>query len=312
MPIVYSAPAKVILSGEHSVVFGKPSLAVAISLRLRTHIEESEVTSHPKDFEQIEKHVRAFLQKENKLKNDRNYRCVVESDIPINRNLGSSAAFSVASVAALLDFYSEGLDFTLEVINDLSYKAEKFFHGSPSGVDNTVSTFGGLLYYRKEFEFLKTLSLLQFKIPKNIEDRLYLLDSGEPVETTAEMVSLVGGNYNKNPEKVQDLFSKAEKHTKRMVVSIIKKDADFFAHSLKEADEILQDLGIVSGKTKKLIKDLSDLGVAKVTGAGGVKSGSGHLIFFAHSRNHIEKELRERKINYIKFRQDYGGVNKES
>lgn len=99
-----SVPGKLILSGEHAVVYGYPAIATAINLRLTA--------------------TRAGK---------------IESDIPIGAGMGSSAAFAVA-----LSAFKVG-ELNLEKINKFAYKLEKGLHGNPSGVDNTIVTYGGFL-----------------------------------------------------------------------------------------------------------------------------------------------------------------------
>lgn len=79
---------------------------------------------------------------------------VVTSELPLGSGLGSSAAFSVALSAALLGFSdSVSLDMgqqewslfgesDLELVNKWAFEGEKIIHGKPSGIDNTVSTYG--------------------------------------------------------------------------------------------------------------------------------------------------------------------------
>jgi mevalonate kinase len=64
----------------------------------------------------------------------------VRSQLPVGAGLGSSASFSVCGAAALLKFH--GLDATDDAINRWAFLAEKIIHGNPSGIDNTVATFG--------------------------------------------------------------------------------------------------------------------------------------------------------------------------
>src|SRR5690606_33246391 len=121
------------------------------------------------------------------------------------------------------------------------------------GVDVSASTFGGLIFYRKEFEFLKTVSALNFKIPKHFEDNLILIDTGKPVESTMEMVSLVGKRYNEDPRHMEQTFASIERVTKRMVVSVVKEDLGLFTECIRENETLLEDLGIVSQSTKELL-----------------------------------------------------------
>ncbi|MFN4212588.1 MAG: mevalonate kinase [Microgenomates group bacterium] len=310
--ITYSSPAKVILSGEHAVVYGKPALVCAIDRRLKfTVFDRSSQNGNGKDGKivlMITDKVKQYL-KDKKIKfTDKSFDFKINSQIPVGRGLGSSAALSVAATAAFLKFYT-GYSFEKETINNLAYQIEKHFHKNPSGVDNTASCFGGLIYYRREFEFLKNIASLNFKIPKKIEENLFLIDSGAPLETTARMVELVGKMYNKKPSYIEQILNDIEKTTKRMVVAIVKEDVDFFQQTLLDNEILLEILGVVSQKTKKLLKSLSQFGVGKITGAGGSKQGSGFILFYATDKEGLINFLKDKKISYFKFVSDYKGLD---
>ncbi len=310
--ISYSAPAKVIFSGEHAVVYGKPGLIAALDLRIKFKVWESKTVkqnAHP-NVVTMAKIIKEYLKKNSIPFTDKEFDYEIISDIPVGKHLGSSASFSVAGVASLLDFYT-GREWDKETINNVAYLMEKIFHVNASGADPSTSCFGGLVFFRKEFEFLKTISALSFKIPKSIDENLYIIDSGQPQETTGEMVQMVGKKYNKNPELTENILNDIEKTTKRMVVSLIKKDEQFFIQCVIDDQILLDMLGVVSKSTKNLLKQLEPFGVGKVTGGGGAKTGSGYLLFFTNDKNGLEKFLRNNKIKYIKFCQSYTGVKKE-
>lgn len=318
--ITYSAPAKVILSGEHAVVYGKPALVSAIDLRLKFSLWQKQVSpdnhlSNDRDLdgniEDIANLIRNFLEKKKELINRNNrYQYGIDSSIPSGRGLGSSAALSVAAAAAFLEFFS-GKGFDSETINSLAYKVEKKFHQNPSGVDNTVSSFGGLIYYRKELEFLKNIGRLNFKIPPKIEQRLYLIDSGKPQESTAKMVSYIGSLCNKKPKLVAGVLNEIEKTTKRMTTAIVKEDGKLFANLIKNNELLLEKLGIISLKTKRLLRDLRQFGEGKITGAGGKKAGSGFLLFYAEKIKEMKEFCLKKELIFFKFKQAAGGLMRE-
>jgi mevalonate kinase len=152
MKISYSAPGKIILSGEHSVVYTKPALVTAVDLILTATISDGVMPVSDKKLHDsvmsIDTIVKEYLSKEHVTFEVRPFIYSYHSQIPEGRGMGSSAAFCVATVASLLHFYT-GKESTKEVINSLAYKAEHHFHGMPSGVDVSASCFGGLVYYRK-------------------------------------------------------------------------------------------------------------------------------------------------------------------
>jgi mevalonate kinase len=335
--ITYSAPAKVILSGEHAVVYGKPALATAIDLRMYVSLWEEEehldeytvqnriqkkLTNHiplqslteqiPSDaVTKVTSLVQSYLKKKKiPFKTDK-FSYALLSQIPLGRGLGSSAALAVSVVAALLEWYT-GKSQDQAIINTIAYNVEKHFHHNPSGIDNSVSCYGGLVYYRKEFEFLKQFSSLNFKLAKELEDRLFLIDSGKPTETTAEMVQRVGKTYNQHPEKMEAYFQSLEKMTKRVVIAIAQENMAFFTDAVGHIQTLLDNIGIVSPTARTLVDSLQPFGTGKVTGAGGKKKGSGFILFYAEKPEELKSYLYTHKIPYYKLNQDVHGVQKIS
>src|SRR3989304_191754 len=164
--IKVSAPGKIHLLGEHSVVYGKPAIIAAIDLRLTVTIRplSSVIATPPWRGEQtsstvedsslivqndkIKEIFEPIVKKHLKIKTIPPYKLEISSQIPIGSGLGSSAAVSVAYITALLSFLKYKWD--LNLINQLSFEAEKVFHGNPSGGDNSTVCFGGLIWFRKE------------------------------------------------------------------------------------------------------------------------------------------------------------------
>jgi len=166
--------------------------------------------------------------------------------------------------------------------------------------------FWGLIYYRKEFEFLKNTSFLNFKIPKNFS--LYLIDSERPKEKTKEMVKAVFEKYKKNPSFFENVFFDIEKTTKKMVLAIKEENKALFQEAILDNEIFLEIIGVVSSKTKKLLQKLSSFGVGKITGAGGKSRGSGFILFFAQKEKELISFLEKEKINFLKFAFDDKGV----
>ena len=163
MQITVSTPGKIILSGEHTVVYGFPAILTAINRRLYVTVRSSGkpnrraddikiINANIKDEHLVRKSIEVF--RENfKIDKLPSLEMEISTDIPPNRGLGSSASVSSAVIGALM----KGI---LNIwnplkINELSFIVEKSQHANPSGADNTIVTFGGLIWYRKEFDFLK-------------------------------------------------------------------------------------------------------------------------------------------------------------
>ncbi len=314
MTTTYSAPAKIILSGEHAVVYGKPALVSAINRRLSFSVSQfsqsAQKQSESAEISHIVRSVKDYLKKQRIPFRERKFIYSIQSTIPIKQRLGSSAALSVAAAAAFLEWFT-GKEFSKEAVNNVAYQIEKYFHTNASGVDTSVSSFGGLVFYRKEFEFLKYISSLNIKIPKKIEEHLFIIDSGGAAESTSEMVGAVGKRYSLRPGLVEQILNDIEKVTKRMVVALIKEDINFFKQCIVDNQIYLDMLGVVSKKANTLLSSLGSYGVGKVTGGGGKKDGSGYMLFYAEKKQQFESYCKKNKANYFKFNPTYVGLKKE-
>ena len=135
-----------------------------------------------------------------------------------------------------------------------------------------------------------------------------MIDSGEPKETTGEMVKLV-----ESVELVKSgeiIFNKIEIETKKMLNAIEKENTEQLKESIVINEKLLEKIRVASEKTKKLLGRLSQFGCGKVTGAGGRETGSGYILFYAEDENRLKKFLKSNKINYYQFIPDYQGLKK--
>lgn len=317
--LTYSSPAKVIISGEHSVVYGKPALCCPINRRLYFSVSKGKQKKKDLKIESIAKIVIDSLAinypacPAGRQLPIPNYQLsyTISSDIPIGRGLGASAALSTSAVASIYHFYT-GKSPSLDIINQLAFEAEKIFHGHPSGVDNTTSCFGRLLYFRREFDFLKTIYLLPEKIPAKIENNLYLIDSGKPIESTAEMVDKnVRTKYQQSELKMNRLFNDIEIITKKITQAIINNNPQLLASGLKINQRLLYQIGVVSEKTQKIINQLENFAFAKISGAGGKKENSGFILVYCQDKKKLTSFCQEKKLMLLKFNQAQYGCRHE-
>jgi mevalonate kinase len=167
-----SAPGKAILLGEHSVVYRGPAIVLAIDLRAHVWAEErgdSRIQIKAPDigvagyFEDGRYHpmmgggerwrslnpIRVVAEKAmRRIDVHRGLNIRVESEIPPAVGLGSSAAISVATAAAV-GLLLSGEEFSREEVCEIAYEGECIVHGTPSGIDNHISTYGGALRYER-------------------------------------------------------------------------------------------------------------------------------------------------------------------
>jgi mevalonate kinase len=266
-----SAPGKIILSGEHAVVYGSPAILAAVNRRL-------------------------YIGKKGN-------RILIDSNIPIGCGMGSSAAYAVA-LSAL-----KSKSWNLEKINKEAYKMERKQHGNPSGGDNTISTYGGFLWYRKETEGLKTFSPIKIKI--NLP-KLFLINTGKPAESTKEMILLVAKFWKKHPARFSKIFSDIETVTKKFLQYLLKENNYRFSNLIKENERLLEELGVVSESTQEIVWEIEKSGgVAKISGAGGRKDKSGILIVYHKDAKKLQDFAKKKNLDLFKVKLGEEGVRIE-
>ena len=297
--ITVSVPGKVHLMGEHAVVYGKPALLAAINLRLRVTVESFTLSSlrtrgsnedlliestEPPDYIH---HAIEVVRQEYKLAPLPPLKITVTSDIPAGFHLGSSAAVAVGVVGALTYFLKKV--WNPAAINQIAYEVEKKMHGNPSGGDNTIVTMGGLIWYRRELEFLKSIWQLPFKISENL-DHFFLINTGRPKETTGEMVAYVNSQFTIHKSQIETLFHENERQTRRIAVALKEGNEKELIDAIQLGERTLEGMGVVSRKIIPLIREIEKAGgAAKILGGGGRAQGVGFLLCFHHDPKKMER-----------------------
>jgi mevalonate kinase len=203
-------------------------------------------SSNSEFIETVDRFVRAFCKKQHVAVSSKTPYVQIISEINSLSPVSVQVATIVAATATLLEYYS-GKQFELDIINKLSFQIEKnYFHFS-LGFFSSCSCFGGLHYYRKEFEFLKSVSRLNFKIPDTIQKNLYVMNSINSEESLpSPSIEAVKKMYNQNPILMEEIFNKLEKATKRLVVAIAQESSSLFETTFKIIKE-LEDQIIIEG-----------------------------------------------------------------
>jgi mevalonate kinase len=168
---VASAPGKIILFGEHAVVYGRPALAVPVtqahadvevvdSADAETWIDAPDISMHSTLSALPTGHALAAVInnffRTLEISSPPPLKICITSTIPVASGLGSGAAVSVAVIRALSAHLGHSL--TAEQVNALVYEIEKLHHGTPSGIDNTVITYAKPVYFVKG-QTLQTFSV---------------------------------------------------------------------------------------------------------------------------------------------------------
>ena len=279
MPVSVSAPGKIYLCGEHFVVYGAPALLSAIDKRVTVKIEDhkDKLLTYSLDNRFI-RHIINVVKNHFALRSIRPFKITVASQIKKGYHLGSSAAVSVASIGALL-YYLKRV-WNPDLVNKLAFEVEKIKHHNASGADNSGITYGGLVWYRKELEFLKSIWQLSLKIPSNL-NKFYLIDTGTPLESTAAMVKFVAKKYAENKRFFDRFMAINEIQTKKIALALKEGNANNLVNALKVCENTLEKIGVVSQKVIPIIREVEKKGgAAKILGGGGRSKGVGYLLCF--------------------------------
>ena len=302
-----SVPAKVILFGEHFVVYGKRALATAINQRLAVEVSDREEDGYHvkieniptfgleldleggarraypyKDYGSATKAVAyvkesiAYLEARYGL-NRGGVEIEIKSEIPLSAGLGSSAATCVATIAALKEYF--GLSGDLEAIRNDAHHVELTVQGAASPIDTAISTYGGyVLIERNEVKRLPLAGLDLIvgcigSIPLNMGTKK-ASEIGLKTKRVVEEVKKRKENFNAIFDYI---FDAADEITAQAIKAIEAKDFVNLGALMYINHGLLDAIGVVPGRLSELVKVSQALGAlgAKVTGAGGLNEMGG-------------------------------------
>lgn len=304
--ISVSVPAKIHLIGEHAVVYGKPALLNSVELRVKVTISSSSQSCRLK----IAKIIEPIIKKECQIEKIPKYQLVIDSQIPVGCGLGSSAAVSAASIAALLSFM--GIKWDLHFINKLAFEAEKVFHDNPSGGDNAAVCFGGLLWFQKVSQNEKIIKHLPFSISEKLAQNFVFINTGKPQESTGEMIGLVRLLSQEKPKVVEKFLTNQEQLTHQLIDVVKNGDEKGFVDIIKQGEKNLESIGVVSPFVIKLIREIEKAGgAAKISGGGGKTKGTGMILAYHPKVSVIEQIAKRRKLPYFQASLGVEGLRRE-
>lgn len=273
---------KFIITGEHSVVHGE--LALVSSLKKAIKVAVSKVAVKPKRSE-YESHILDLFEKEYGV-DTLFLKLQVKSEIPENSGLGSSAAFAHAVLQALADFFN--ISIPKDEMFQLVFDSEVFIHKKPSGIDPCAVVYGGVHSFRRDLETGK-FEKQKMSLPKKYV--FLLVNSGKATEFTGEMVSFVAGKIKKEPE-LKKTIQKIGKISKSIYAEL---NTGIFSGDLLDKNQTeLEKLGVVGETAKKMIAEIRKTDAhVKITGAGGIQTGSGWLLVYSKDLSSVKNLCKE-------------------
>jgi len=268
-----SAPGKVILFGEHAVVYGRPAIAVPVKgVRAWAKVEDSpgqtliraldigkeySLSEAPPD-DPLRLAVELTLNFL-KLPEATGFTITITSEIPIARGLGSGAAVSTAIVRALASYF--GRELAPDEVSAIVYEVEKIYHGTPSGIDNTV------IAYESPVFFIKNQKPLLFKAQKPFN--IIIGDTGIS-SSTKEVVLWVRKRWEENKPWHEKLFDRIGEIVLSGRKAAEEGDLKRMGELMDENHRLLVELGVSCPELDRLVEAAKRAGAlgAKLSGAG--------------------------------------------
>ena len=311
MKSIASAPGKVILFGEHFVVYGVKAILCSINKRVTVTAEKTserkisinskigKLELEPdKPISEINSPLKPFYYLANKAieNKDTGIHIQIDSEIPLGAGLGSSSACCVAGAAAIFKLFG---NISREEVLKLAIEAERTIFENTSGADCTVCTYGGIMEYDKNKGFKK----IQYK--PNFQ--LVIINSNIE-HSTQSMVSKVKEFENKNTEEFSRLSDLESKLVEDVLKLVKENKIQEIGQKMNQNQEYLENIGISNKELTKMIKigQESSFG-AKITGSGG-----GGCIFALTNESNLQNILKKFKDNnYECFstKIDFKGLN---
>jgi len=268
---------KVILFGEHAVVYGSHAIATPIPLAIEAYVERAsdiggvhlliprwgiEEKLRKKEIHKysIYKALEMIIKKLDLGNED--MRLEIFPHIPIAMGLGSSAALAVSIIRALSKSFK--LNLSDEEVNALAFESEQIIHGNTSGLDNTLATFGEVILYKNGVKTTNESIKISQPIP--------LVIGLTGIESlTSTMVGKVKKSWEKNKPLYDGLFKEIDQISLQAVNAIQKNDFVALGELMNINQGLLNALQVSSKEIEELIEIARNNGAlgAKLTGAGG-------------------------------------------
>lgn len=266
-----SAPGKLILLGEHAVVYGRPALAVPVTqVRAAAHVEAASggfwIAALGRRYRLEEAELgdpiaaaAALVLAEVGVGRPVDGTLRIESTIPIAAGLGSGAAVCTAVTRAVADWV--GLTLSAAEVSALVFQTETLLHGTPSGIDNTVVAFEQPVY------FVKGQPPQPFRVARPLH--LLIADTGRP-SLTKLAVAEVRVGYEHEPERFSRCFDEIGALVEQARAYLEGGAPEALGPLLNRNHALLQELGVSSPELDHLVAVANEAGAlgAKLTGGG--------------------------------------------
>lgn len=310
MLVEATAPGKTIFFGEHSVVYRGPAIVAAIDRRAKVEVEKRDdkkiyVDANDLGFsgyfeDDVYYPIRGkawrgrnlaainVTAKETmrQLNNETGINIKVRSMIPIAVGLGSSAAICVATAGAVAKLID--VELSPREISELAFEGERIIHGNPSGVDNNISSFGGVMKYERG----KEIERFDFKDPLP-----FIIGNTNKKRSTRRMVDKVKLLRERNPMIMDSIIDTMGEISNNGLKELMSEPLNIsrIGDLMNLNHGLLSAIGVSTTELDTLVHASIRGGAAgaKLTGAGG----GGCMIAVSEEKqlNKIERAIRRNK-----------------
>ncbi len=295
--IASSAPGKVILFGEHAVVYGRAAIAAPVAqVRATATVEPAPAGSGltiiasdlsrsirlaaAPDDDPLAVAARLTLTYLSAIEPDGTL--TLSSTIPIASGMGSGAAVSTALVRGLAGFLGHALE--AAEVSEIVFEVEKIHHGTPSGIDNSV------VAYEQPVYFVRGRAVERLAVGRSFT--LLIADTGAP-SPTGKIVAQVRRAWQREPARCDVLFDQIGDVANEARRAIENGDIDALGPLMDDNHELLIELGVSSPRLDDLVEAARFAGAlgAKLSGAG--KGGNAIALVEDDAAGEATEELKE-------------------
>ncbi|MBY9010294.1 MAG: mevalonate kinase [Candidatus Lokiarchaeota archaeon] len=288
---------KTILFGEHFVVYGFPAIASALGSYTTADVKVVDgkgwevIDQRPatpgykeKKYNEAMQAIKNVIEHMNIDVGCQKLEITFSGDLFAASGVGASAAQATSLARAINDSFT--LMWDDEKINEAAYEGEKAYHGTPSGIDNTASTYGGLIWFVKNLNGGKNIMEV-LQSPKKMP--LVIANSGITASTT-EVVADVRSLKEANPEKFEKIFSNYKDLSKKAKKALLKSDDISIGNLMNQNHKLLQEITVSGEINDKLVEIALNNGAlgAKMTG-----TGRGGLVIALAENDEVQKNIAE-------------------
>lgn len=279
--VTVSAPGKLMLLGEHAVVYDRPCLVTAVDQRMNLTVEifdghnfeleapDVKISNYkkslsdlgkgeiPKGAQFIEIAVRNIAEKYGL---SDGVKIITKSEFSSQFGFGSSSASTVCTIKAISEILS--LKLSLKEIFDLSYKTVLDIQGKGSGFDVAAAVYGGTLYFLTGGKTIEPLQILNLP--------LIVGYSGIKADTVS-LINKVKETFSKKAGRLDEIYDKIAELVEKAKVALLIKDWQAFGELINKNQQYLRELGVSIPKLDDMINISLSAGAygAKLSGAGG-------------------------------------------